>query len=214
VNDATIHQHDATNRFVMIKPDQSAVSPLIYRNSLAEVPAPGGTTPAKWRVRTLISQRPAGSDNIDLQLYATSFGTPSGTQPLVHDFLGQVRLNTLQPGVPTDVDIPLNQSLINRAFGGSAVRLEYTVQTPNAYARRVGIGAQSIVGNKTIIPVGSRAPFCPRPAPDNNITLVTAPNPTFTAGVTPTNPIVTFPLSTGLNATVPPRLIELLPIIR
>jgi hypothetical protein len=116
VGDATVHRQDPNNSFLMIKPTQSAVSPIMYRNSLPAVPAPGGAIPAKWRVKSLVSRTPVGSSNLDLQIYVTSFGLPAGKQPLIHDFMGQVRLNNLSPGVPTDVDIPLNQNLLERAF--------------------------------------------------------------------------------------------------
>jgi hypothetical protein len=212
VGDATVHKQDANNRFVMIKPTQSAVSPIMYRNSLPAVPAPGGASPAKWRVKALVSRAPIGSSNIDLQMYVTSFGLPAGKQPLTHDFMGQVRLNNLPAGVPTDVDIPLNQNLIERAFSGTGWRVEYTVQTPVEYARFVGVGPQALIGTTIATPIASRAPDCPRPAPDNGFVLVTAPNPTFlTTPPSEGSPVPVFPLASGWTATIPPYLIELIP---
>jgi hypothetical protein len=112
----------------MLKPTSSMVSPRFYRRSLTAVPAPGGTA-AKLRVKAML-EAPPSSGNIDLQIYVTSFDLPSGTQRLIHDFMGQVRLTgagqsaNLQPGVPTDVDIPLDQNLINRGFSGGSFRIE------------------------------------------------------------------------------------------
>jgi hypothetical protein len=217
--DIITHQFNASTRLAMLRPNRSAVSPLLYRNSFAAVPATSTTNLAALRINTLLGARPS-SGNVDLQVYVTSFGTPSGTQPLVHDFMGQVRLTgtgtsaNLTPGVLTNVDIPLAQNLINRAFSGTSFRVEYTVVAPSGYIRRVGFGDQSFVGTTVATPVASRAPLCPiNPAPDDPIKIITGFNPTWAINETVSNPLVNFTLSSGDLAAVPPRIVEYTQVI-
>jgi hypothetical protein len=207
--DAFVTQFNPTQQFVMLAPSKSIVGPTIYRNSLTAVPTTSTTNLAALRVKALITAPPVGSSNIDLQVYITSRGLPSGMQPLTHDFMGSVRLNSLTPGVPTDVSIPLDQTRMTRAFSGQSFNIEYTLQN-TGNARFTGIGSQLFTGASTAIPLASRAPVCPKPAPGGGIGPVTLPNPLAVAlKGTPTSPAL-LDLSTGQKAV----LSDLIPVLR
>jgi hypothetical protein len=207
--DAFVTQFNPTQQFVLVRPTKSIVGPTIYRNSLTAVPTTSTTNPAALRVKALLTAPPVGTSNIDLQIYLTSRGLPSGMRPLNHDFMGSVRLNSLTAGVPTDVSIPLDQNLIARAFSGQSFNIEYTFQNAGN-VRFAAIGSQSFTGANTPIPVASRAPVCPKPTPGGGIGPVAMPNPLAVAlKGTPTLPAL-FPLSTGQNAI----LSDLIPVLR
>lgn len=202
-----------TQSFAMLRPNRSMVGPTIFRNSLAAIPTASTTNSPSLRLNALLSRRPPANTNIDLQIYITSRDTPSGTQPLIHDFAGQVRLNNLTAGTPTAVDIPLfaganQQAMLNRAFNGKSLNIEYTVQAPSGYTRFVGIGSQAFVGASTTLPTPGLAPICPRPSPVNTTRPVLVANP-LAPLATPTNP-GTFELSNGQISLLTDRV----PVLR
>jgi hypothetical protein len=200
-------QFNATQQFAMLRPNRSMVGPTIYRNSLTAVPAASTSNPPMLRLNALLSKKPPTGSNIDLQIYITSRGTPSGTMPLTHDFAGQVRLNNLATGTPTAVNIPLfagssQQTMLNRAFSGKSLNIEYTLQAPSTYTRFTGIGSQAFIGASTAIPVTGRAPFCPRPSPIDKPVVIANPLAPF---ATPINP-GTFALSSGQLSLLTDRI--------
>jgi hypothetical protein len=185
-NDVFMHQHTATERFAMIKPNRTLISPTIYRNTVSAVPATGTSNPAKLRVKTLLTKAPPAGSNVTLQIYATSKDLPAGTQPLLNQLIGQASLNALTPGTPTNVDIALDQTLIDRAFSGGSFRLGYYISATGGGATRyVGVGSQQFIGNNT--PLASPMPICPRPDPTNGLATIALYNPlSIATGGTPT----------------------------
>jgi hypothetical protein len=201
-------QINATQQLAMLKPNRSMVGPTIYTKSLTAIPAASTSNPPMLRLNAFISKKPPTGGNIDLQVYITSRGTPSGTQPLIHDFAGQVRLNNLTPGTPTAMNIPLfagstQATMLSRAFSGKSLNIEYTVQGPSGYTRYVGVGSQAFTGASTVVPITGRAPICPRPSPIDRPVLLTNPLAPLTA--TPASP-GTFALSSGQTALLTDRI--------
>jgi hypothetical protein len=202
-----------TQQFAMVKPNKSLVGPTIFTRSLTKTPAASTSNPPRLRLNALISKKPPTGGNIDLQIYVTSRGTPSGTMPLTHDFAGQVRLNNLTAGTATQVDIPLfagssQATMLNRAFSGKSLNIEYTLQAPSGYTRYIGVGAQDFVGASTARPSTDTAALCLPPTPTDPIGPVLIPNP-LAPNATPLNP-GTFTLSTG-NLT---QLSDRIPVLR
>jgi hypothetical protein len=202
-----------SQQFAMVKPNKSLVGPTIFTRSLTKVPAASTSNPPKLRVSALISKKPPTGGNIDLQIYITSRGTPSGTMPLTHDFAGQVRLNNLTAGAATQVDIPLfvgssQATMLSRGFSGKSLNIEYTLQAPSGYARYIGIGAQDFVGASTARPSTDTAAICLPPTPTDPIGPVLIPNP-LAPLATPASP-GTFTLSNG-NLT---QLTDRVPVLR
>ena len=202
-----------SQQFAMVKPNKSLVGPTIFTRSLTKVPAASTSNPPRLRVSALISKKPPTGGNIDLQIYVTSRGTPSGTMPLTHDFAGQVRLNNLVAGTATQVDIPLfagssQATMLNRAFSGKSLNIEYTLQAPSGYTRYIGVGAQDFVGATTSRPTTDLAAVCLPPTPTDPIGPVYVPNP-IAPLATPSSP-GTFTLSSG-NLTL---LSDRVPVLR
>ena len=124
-----------------------------------------------------------------------------------------MRLNNLATGTPTAVNIPLfagssQATMLNRAFSGKSLNIEYTVQGPSGYTRFVGIGSQAFVGASTTLPTTGLAPICPRPSPVSTTKPVLITNP-LAPLATPTSP-GTFTLSSGLAALLTDRI----PVVR
>jgi hypothetical protein len=178
----------------------SAMSPMIYRNTLPNI----GTT---LRSRTVISRSRPASTNLDLQLYCTNAGNN-----LFHGFMGSCRMNAQTPEVPAWCDITLNTGLRNQCLNG-AFAFDFTVQAPTSYKGFIGVGRFEFGGTLETTPAAQLRPTCPAPDPGEWTRLTP---PLWDAlGGTPDDPVIQIPLgSGGTEYMLPPIVSVPYPTIR
>lgn len=179
-----------TETFVMmdsrVSTAPSFVTPTYAREAFANL----GTV---VRQRTLVSAAPRTGQNLDLQLYCTNYGNN-----LIHNFMGQCRLNTQTPGTVGSCDITLNASTRSACLGGN-FEFEYVSQAPSAYQGKIGAGPWTFAG--TLTPPSIVNPVCPAPNP---LDVFPQTNPVWTlAGGTPIQPNPTFELASGTDLRIP-----------
>jgi hypothetical protein len=179
-----------TETFVMLNSRASTAPSFVTPTYAREAFANLGTV---VRQRTLVSTAPSTGQNLDLQLYCTNYGNN-----LIHNFMGQCRLNTQTPGTPGSCDITLNSSTRASCLGGN-FEFEYVSQAPSAYQGKIGAGPWTFSG--TLTPPSIVNPVCP---PPNPLDVFPQTNPVWTlAGGTPIRPNPTFELASGIDLRIP-----------